>query len=58
MENHTLTVDGDVGEGGFGTPPHEKPTNMHSKTSPKHLDGSRGPNSDPKFSNVSAGTCL
>jgi hypothetical protein len=22
MENHKLTVDGDVGEGRFGTPPH------------------------------------
>ena len=28
----------------------ENTTKMHSKTSPTHLEGSRGPNSDPKIS--------
>ena len=33
----------------------ENTTKMHSKTSPTHLEGSRGPNSDPKICDVPAG---
>jgi hypothetical protein len=28
MEKHTLTVDGDVGEGDFGTPSHQVNTSL------------------------------
>jgi hypothetical protein len=36
----------------------EKTTKLHSKTSPMQLEGSRGPNSDPKNPDCWSGTCL
>jgi hypothetical protein len=41
MENHTLTVDGDVGEGGFGMPPYHEKEPRHEKNTSRQTTRSR-----------------